>query len=116
MSSPITTHILDTAVGKPAQGVPTTLEFMNKGNFENIGKGITDSDGRVKDLLHSAHSLAAGTYRITFDTDSYYEAEKRESFYPFAQIVFKVKENQTTEHFHVPLLLSGFGYSTYRGS
>jgi 5-hydroxyisourate hydrolase len=114
--SPITTHILDTASGKPATGVPITLEIHLNDGFKEIGKGITDSDGRVKNLLHSSHDLTAGVYRISFDTKSYYESISKKTFYPTAQVTFEVEEEKTSEHYHVPLLLSGFGYSTYRGS
>ena len=114
--SPITTHILDTAQGKPAAGVAVKLEYQKENQFQTLGESKTDSDGRVKDLLGEDHGLQAGNYRLTFDTDSYFTNEKLESFYPFAQIVFKINANQVKEHFHVPLLLSGFGYSTYRGS
>ena len=112
--SPITTHILDTASGKPAENVPVMLELENQGSFEQIGQGLTDSDGRVKDLLGEEHKLGAGIYRISFNIEKYYQDLKQETFYPEASIVFKVVA--TDEHYHVPLLLSGFGYSTYRGS
>ena len=114
--SPITTHILDTATGSPAAGVPITLEIREGDNFTPIGSGTTDDDGRVKELLESSHELTAGVYRISFDTKTYYDKQSKKSFYPYAQIVFEIEENKTGEHYHVPLLLSGYGYSTYRGS
>ncbi|MBK24892.1 MAG: hydroxyisourate hydrolase [Halobacteriovorax sp.] len=112
--SPITTHILDTASGRPASNVPVILEIEKDGDFEQIGQGLTDEDGRVKDLLVDNHDLLAGIYRISFNTEKYYQDINKETFYPEANIVFKVIA--TDEHYHVPLLLSGFGYSTYRGS
>lgn len=112
--SPITTHILDTASGKPASNVPVILEIEKDGDFEQLGQGLTDEDGRVKNLLADNHNLLAGIYRISFNTEKYYEDLNKETFYPEASIVFKVVA--TNEHYHVPLLLSGFGYSTYRGS
>ncbi len=115
--SPITTHILDTEAGKPAKGVITTLELMSSHNeFQKIGTGMTDGDGRIKDLLSDTHSLVPGIYRLTFQIKSYFEKMERKSFYPLAQIVFEIEEGKTEEHYHVPLLLSGHGHTTYRGS
>lgn len=115
--SPITTHILDTAQGRPARGVPVTLERRVGASFEEVGAGRTDEDGRVTDLLRPG-SLAAGEYRISFDTDAYYRsgapAGRESAFYPRVTIDFRV--GSTDEHYHVPLLLSPFGFSTYRGS
>ena len=112
--SPITSHILDTGNGKPATGVPVVLEIEAKGEFSRLGEGITDADGRVKDLLGDTHKLEAGIYKIRFATAKYYKDINQKSFYPEVSIVFEVEA--TDEHYHVPLLLSGFGYSTYRGS
>lgn len=110
--SGITTHVLDTARGKPAAGVPIALELSQDGSWELVGKGETDADGRLRTL--TGPKIAAGTYRITFDTGAYFRAQGVEGFYPEAAIVFVVKD--PAEHFHVPLLVSPFGYSTYRGS
>ena len=112
--SPITTHVLDTALGRPAAGVPVTLEVRGTDlAFLELARGQTDDDGRIKDLLTDG-SLEKGTYRLTFDLDEYFRKTGRDSFYPFAQVVFRV--GAPGEHYHVPLLLSPFGYSTYRGS
>ncbi|HHH29630.1 MAG TPA: hydroxyisourate hydrolase [Polyangiaceae bacterium] len=108
--SPITTHVLDTAAGRPASGVPVTLARADYGDgFTRIGAGVTDADGRVTDLLPSDHELTAGVYRISFSVKDY-----QAGFYPSVSIDFNVVA--TDEHYHVPLLLSPFGYSTYRGS
>lgn len=107
----ITTHVLDTASGKPARGVPITLEFLHGTEFKSVGSGTTDDDGRVRTLL-DGKAPQVGTYRITFNTDAYYG--EADCFYPYVSIVFRVKS--TTTHYHVPLLLSPFGISTYRGS
>lgn len=112
--SAITTHILDTGNGKPATGVPVSLDFKVDENYTRLGEGITDADGRVKTLLSNDHKFLKGIYRINFATAKYYEKLGQETFYPEASIIFEVKN--IDEHFHVPLLLSGFGYSTYRGS
>ena len=112
--SSITTHVLDTSRGQPAVGVPVTLEKKTGSEWEIIGNSSTDADGRVRDLLSLNSALAAGTYRLTFDTHCYLEAQKIDSFYPSVTVVFTVRD--AAQHYHVPLLLSPYGYSTYRGS
>ena len=113
--SAITTHVLDTSRGRPAEGVPVHLEIRSlAGDWETIGRGTTDSDGRLKDLLPQGHTLRSGVYRLTFDTRSYYSALNGQSFYPEVSIIFEVID--ATQHYHVPLLLSPYGYTTYRGS
>lgn len=111
--SPITSHVLDVALGKPAAGVSVKLARSEAGAFVELAQGTTNEDGRVTNLL-SPGTLAAGTYRISFALTPYFEASGRTSFYPHVDIVFTVERPE--EHFHVPLLLSPFGYSTYRGS
>lgn len=111
--SPITTHILDVAIGRPARGVAVTLERLEGASARELGAGRTDDDGRVATLL-APGTLEAGTYRLRFEVGAYFEASGRSSFYPHVEIVFAVRE--PSEHYHVPLLLSPFGYSTYRGS
>ncbi len=112
--SPITTHILDVSKGRPAQSVAVTLEQHKKGEWHLLGQRKTDEDGRVRDLLADDAKLEEGTYRLTFDTTSYYSKAGVEGFYPMINIVFSVRDG--AQHYHVPLLLSPFGYSTYRGS
>jgi 5-hydroxyisourate hydrolase len=111
----ITTHILDTSRGRPASGVPVTLEIQDAGqSWELIGKGRTDADGRLKELLPEKHLLREGIYRLTFETSLYFATENVESFYPEVIIIFHVRD--AAQHYHVPLLLNPYGYSTYRGS
>lgn len=113
--SAITTHILDISSGFPARGVSVTLERQTEDMvWEVIGKGVTDEDGRLRDLLDSNAILPTGNYRLTFDTETYFARRQIEGFYPQVTIVFIVRN--TAQHYHVPLLLSPFGYSTYRGS
>lgn len=111
--SPITTHVLDTARGKPAKGVRVTLEKQVEGQYEQLAEAQTDGDGRIMNLL-AEEKLAAGIYRLTFYTKEYQLSQNSKSFYPHVIIVFEIAE--AGEHYHVPLLLSQYGYSTYRGS
>ena len=112
--SAITTHILDISTGFPARGVSVTLEQETSEGWKIIGEGQTDNDGRVRDLLASDSDLQIGKYRLTFDTGNYFSNQQREGFYPQVTVAFIVRN--TAQHYHVPLLLSPFGYSTYRGS
>lgn len=112
--SGITTHVLDTARGRPASGVPITLERRATGGaWELVGKGATDADGRLRDLTKDA-PIEAGDWRITFDVAAYHAAIGVDGFYPEVSVRFVVKD--AAAHYHVPLLLSPFGFSTYRGS
>lgn len=109
--SPITTHVLDTAAGRPAAGIAVRLDRQGAdGSFLELARGRTDADGRCKDLLPEG-AIEAGVYRLVFDTSAYLGSE---GFYPEVPIVFSIAA--PGEHYHVPLLLSPFGYSTYRGS
>ena len=112
--SAITTHILDLAHGRPAANVAVTLELQSDQGWQVLGQGTTDADGRLKSLLPDDFTFAAGVYRLTFATGAYFAARNIESFYPQVSISFIVRD--AAEHYHVPLLLSPFGYSTYRGS
>ena len=109
----ISTHVLDITVGRPAREVPVTLDRKDGEAYARINAGKTDADGRVKDLVPEG-KLTAGTYRINFDTGAYFRAQGVKGFYPEASIVFVIEDAEA--HYHVPLLLSPYGYSTYRGS
>lgn len=111
--SPITTHVLDLAVGRPAAGVPVSLAQGSGDDFREIGVGTTDADGRLTTWL-TPGSIAPGIYRLRFDLVAYFARDGRTFFYPYVDIAFMVRA--ADEHYHVPLLLSPFGYSTYRGS
>ncbi|MBI2956799.1 MAG: hydroxyisourate hydrolase [Acidobacteria bacterium] len=112
--SAITTHVLDTARGWPAAGLPVVLEKQAGEGWVPLGRATTDSDGRARELLPANAPLEPGLYRLTFDTQTYFAAQQVEAFYPQVTVVFAVRN--ATQHYHVPLLLSPFGYSTYRGS
>jgi 5-hydroxyisourate hydrolase len=105
----ITTHVLDTSRGRPAAGIAITLFFQTPDGWREVGRGKTDADGRLRDLTKPG-PLDTGNYRITFDTGAYFP----EGFYPEASVVFSIRDGAA--HYHVPLLVSPFGYSTYRGS
>ena len=105
----ISTHVLDTARGHPAAGLEVVLEREG----EQLGRGTTDADGRIGELLPPGAELEDGRYRLTFDTGAYFRDRGEAAFYPEVAVVFTVAAD---EHHHVPLLLSPFGYTTYRGS
>ena len=109
----ITTHVLDTAKGRPAAGVPIILRKSSGKEWDTIANGITNQDGRVQDFISKDTLLTSGMYRMLFDTKTYFESQKVNVFYPYVMVVFEVEEG---EKYHIPLLLSPFGYSTYRGS
>jgi len=113
----ISTHILDTARGQPAPNVLVILERLATDGAALTGemaRAKTDADGRVRELLPSSASFGAGRYRLTFDTGSYFASRGMEPFYPSVVVTFVVRD--PAQHYHVPLLLSPFGYSTYRGT
>lgn len=114
-TSPITTHVLDLATGRPASGVVVTLARIEADDRARpLASGTTDLDGRIRDLLPPGHALDPGTYRLRFATRDYFAAQGVQSFHPTVAIDFAVDD--PGGHYHVPLLLSPFGYSTYRGS
>jgi 5-hydroxyisourate hydrolase len=113
--SPITSHILDTSLGKPAEGIVIEVEqSVGEGTWTAVGRDTTNADGRAGALLSSDAALAPGIYRLTFHTDPYFAATGRPSFYPIVHIIFRIED--PSQHYHIPLLLNPFGYSTYRGS
>lgn len=111
--SQITTHVLDTSIGKPGQGILIKLQQSVDGEWKTLGKGTSNDDGRVTDLLKDDVVLSPGTYRMWFDTGSYFKNQGIKAFYPEVGIQFTVFDDA---HYHVPLLLNPYGYSTYRGS
>jgi 5-hydroxyisourate hydrolase len=111
--SAITTHVLDLARGKPARGIAVLLERAGAPQSTVLARATTDADGRVK-AFSPAPVLQQGAYRLTFDVAAYFTAANVESFYPRVVIEFEIRD--ASQHYHVPLLLSPYGYSTYRGS
>jgi 5-hydroxyisourate hydrolase len=110
----ISTHILDTALGRPAADVPVSLALWQSAEWVLLNSATTDADGRARYLLPAGEPLIAGLYRARFETAVYYEAQRLQGLYPFVEIVFEVRDAE--QHFHIPLLLTANGYSTYRGS
>ena len=111
--SAITTHVLDLSRGCPAAGVQVILEHEAGGSWKLIGSGITNTDGRITDLLPSK-SIETGVYRLLFNTGKYFAAQHTQTFYPEVIVTFRIENSD--QHYHVPLLVSPFGYSTYLGS
>jgi 5-hydroxyisourate hydrolase len=112
--SPITTHVLDLSRGRPAAGVGVVLELRTGDRWRELGRGKTNDDGRITTLLPDGHALAAGYYQLRFATSDYFATMHVQSFFPEVAIQFQIGD--TAAHYHVPLLLSPYGYSTYRGN
>ncbi|NQX27719.1 hydroxyisourate hydrolase [Microbacteriaceae bacterium VKM Ac-2854] len=110
--SHVTTHVLDAVSGRPAAGVPVALDAKLGSGWESIATAITDADGRVGEF--GPEALDAGIYRVVFDTEAYFAATGQTGFYPEVSITFELADERA--HYHIPLLLSPFAYSTYRGS
>ena len=110
----ISTHILDTALGRPVAGVPVTLSFMVNNAWSLLNTVVTDADGRCKDLLPLTKTLQQGFYRVHFETAAYFKRNGLEGLYPYVEIAFSVSDKE--QHYHIPLLLTANGYTTYRGS
>jgi 5-hydroxyisourate hydrolase len=113
--SAITTHVLDTARGVPAAGVPVVLERRaGQGEWYVVGRGEKDADGRMRGLMAEGASIVPGYYRLIFDARRYFTSTGVQGFYPQIAVMFEAVEGES--HYHVPLLLGPFGYTTYRGS
>jgi 5-hydroxyisourate hydrolase len=110
----ISTHVLDTSIGRPAASITVQLQRQMGAVWSDVSKAVTDRDGRVTALLPPFAPAGAGGYRLTFDVGEYFRARGVESFYSKVSIDFVVRD--AGSHYHVPLLLSPYGYSTYRGS
>ncbi len=111
--SQVTTHVLDITKGKPVAGVRISIYQGENDEWTEITWGVTSKDGRITDLLKVDMTLQRGIYKLRFETKDYFDKHRIPTFYPYVEIVFDVTSD---EHYHIPLLLSPFGYSTYRGS
>lgn len=112
--SAITTHVLDSSRGRPAIGVEVVLQIRSGHEWKNLGAGLTDANGRCNTLAAESGTIESGTYRLLFNIGAYYHAQHVETFYGEIPIVFEALHPET--HYHIPLLVSPYGYSTYRGS
>lgn len=110
----ISTHILDTTLGRPATEVPVQLAIRRDDEWVIVNGAQTDADGRCKHLLPAEQPLVPGVYRVRFDTATYYDRQNVAGLYPYVEIVFTVSSSE--QHYHIPLLLTANGYTTYRGS
>jgi 5-hydroxyisourate hydrolase len=105
----LSTHVLDTSLGRPASGIHVSLEQ----DGTELGRGVTDTNGRIADIRGSKE-LGAGTYRLRFEVAEYFARTDRSSLFPEVVVIFRVGGGH--EHYHIPVLLTPFGYTTYRGS
>lgn len=112
--SAITSHVLDQSRGVPAAGVRVTLQARHENAWQDVSAATTDGDGRARDLLPAGHALQVGEYRLCFATGEYFARAGVATFYPEVTIAFRVEG--AAQHYHVPLLLGPWGYTTYRGS
>ena len=110
----ITTHILDTSTGKPASGVRVALLRIDNAIRTVVGSGATDADGRLKELVPKTADLQAGVFELAFETGAYFSGHGIKAFHPRVIVTFEITDPR--QHHHVPLLISPFGYTTYRGS
>ena len=110
----ITTHILDLSSGKPAAGVRVALERLEDAQRIPIASGVTDADGRLRDWLEPGTAATGGVYELTFETGAYFRSRGIQSFHPRVSVIVEI--TNPGQHYHVPLLVSPFGYTTYRGS
>ena len=112
--SPITTHVLDLVSGGPAPGLGVRLEQRVGDGWQTVVERVTGGDGRIPDLLPEDFVVEAGLYRLVFDSGEYFARSDQRTFYPSIDVTFDVRDPD--QHYHVPLLLGPFGYSTYRGT
>ncbi|MCB9230657.1 MAG: hydroxyisourate hydrolase [Bacteroidia bacterium] len=110
----ISTHVLDTSSGKPGAGIETLLRYQSaKGEWIEIAKGVTNADGRIPGFIPEGTHLEKGVYRMLFQSGTYFSNQGIKTFYPYVMITFEISDES---HYHIPLLLSPFGFTTYRGS
>lgn len=110
----LSSHILDISTGKPAPNVVIRLEKLSEKNtWLLVSQKTTDANGRVGDFLPYGEIKHQGTYKLVFETAPYFNSQQRDSFYPWIEVVFTIKDNQ---HYHVPITVSPFGYATYKGN
>ncbi|WP_040262573.1 hydroxyisourate hydrolase [Pseudomonas massiliensis] len=112
--NPLSVHVLNLQTGTPSQGVQVTLERHAGTTWQPLAEGTTNEQGRIAELFPANKAIEPGEYRVVFKTGAYYRNLRQDSFFPEIPVIFQVR--QTDQHYHIPLLLSPFGFSTYRGS
>ena len=112
--NPLSVHVLNLENGLPSQKVMVTLEEQKNGKWVKISEGLTDEQGRISALYPEGKKLEKNTYKVTFKTGDWYKKNKQDSFFPEVPVIFNV--DGKLSHYHIPLLMSPYGYSTYRGS
>ncbi len=112
--SKITTQVLDLSTGRPAVGIHVKVSREETSGWLELGTGVTDTDGRVRGVWSEEYELRVGVYRITFETGAYFASQRADAFYPEVTIQFEIRH--ALENHHLPLLVSPYGYSTYRGT
>ena len=113
-NNPLSVHVLNTETGLPSSNIAVVLEAQQGDKWIKLNEGKTDSNGRITELYPKDSSLKKGIYKVTFKTGDWFKANKKRSFFPEVPVVFVIDGN--LEHYHIPLLLSSYGYSTYRGN
>ncbi|KAI9016408.1 hydroxyisourate hydrolase [Phycomyces nitens] len=112
--SPVTCHVLVASLGTPGKNVGVKIEKLDQGEFSVLSTSVTNEDGRCPNLLPAGYKAEKGIYRVTFETKAFFDTINQECFYPYVQIVFELANPE--QHYHIPLLLSPYSYTTYRGS
>lgn len=113
-ANPLSVHVLNLETGVPSAGIQVTLEQHSGNQWQALGQGVTNEQGRIAALFPEERSFAPGEYRVVFKTGDYYRKVGHDTFFPEIPVIFEVKD--TGQHYHIPLLLSPYGFSTYRGS
>lgn len=114
MKNPLSVHVLNLQTGVPTSGVTVELEQQQKQGWVKLASGVTDKNGRIPALYPAGKTMAAGDYKVVFKTGDYYKQQKQPTFFPEIPVIFHVENSDS--HYHIPLLLSQYGYSTYRGN
>ncbi|CAO95213.1 hydroxyisourate hydrolase [Erwinia tasmaniensis] len=112
--NPLSVHVLNLQTGVPTAGVAVELEQQQKQGWVKLASGITDKNGRIAELYPAGQSMATGHYKVVFKTGDYFKQQQQPTFFPEIPVIFQVEKSG--EHYHIPLLLSQYGYSTYRGN
>lgn len=111
--NPVSVHVLNLETGVPTSGIHVELDKLVEGKWNKLASGVTDNNGRISALFPQDKKAEKGTYQVIFKTGDYYDSRKQKTFFPQIPVMFTMEDNG---HYHIPLLMSPFGYSTYRGN